>query len=536
MIGLGAGLFLLAALPRMFDPISRANLWYRRAFNFYAALGDFDWAATYRQHHPGVTTMWLSGAGMKLFQVQRDVTDRAVMGHRPDATEWGVVPLAIAVALCIVLAVWLMRRLFNHRIALYGGLFLAIDPFFLAYSKVLHVDALLACFMMVSLLFLLDYQERPSLRALAGAGVFMGLGVLTKSPALFVCPFAALLILLAHLRDRAPLGKRLQTVVLRGALLIGVICATCFLLFPAMWVRPLWVVQEIIHAVTHHTKTAHGTNTYWLGDLVGDPGRYYYLAAVAMRTTLLSLPMAVAALVVALDQALRPRLPYRRSLWTSIAFGALFLLMMSIAAKKSQRYVLPVFPVLDLLAAVGLHHTVQWFAERRPGQWWQRGFHYAALGLLALSAVLVLARHPHYGLHANALLGGPRVAKQLFAIQHQGEGLESAAAFLAGLPPEKQGKVAVCGPGRSIVRRILPRATLRPKHDQNKARYRVYYLDVLQRRRPREKWRERWRNDQLRKPTWTFERDGITYVWIYEQGARELNRRERQKRSGDPQP
>jgi uncharacterized membrane protein len=50
---------------------------------------------------------------------------------------------------------WSCRCLLGERTALLGVIFIGLDPFYLALSQVLHVDALLATFMGLSVLSLL---------------------------------------------------------------------------------------------------------------------------------------------------------------------------------------------------------------------------------------------------------------------------------------------------------------------------------------------------------------------------------------------
>ena len=152
-------IFLLAFVPRVLYPVSRPLQWYSRAVRFGDALLARDWAGTYQRYHPGVTTMWLSGAGLKLFAWQRVLSSDQVVGLAPskpgtmnDAIVAGVIPLAFVVALCIALSTVLIRRLVDRKVAMAAGCLLALDPFYITYSKVLHVDALLATFMFVSVL------------------------------------------------------------------------------------------------------------------------------------------------------------------------------------------------------------------------------------------------------------------------------------------------------------------------------------------------------------------------------------------------
>ncbi len=62
---------LVALLPRVlnlgtFLTGDEANFWLRRSEIFWRALATGDFAATAISTHPGVTTMWLGGLGLRL--------------------------------------------------------------------------------------------------------------------------------------------------------------------------------------------------------------------------------------------------------------------------------------------------------------------------------------------------------------------------------------------------------------------------------------------------------------------------------------
>ena len=59
--------FLLALFPRLFYPASRYDLWYNRSVRFWDALLMGDLSGTYQQYHPGVTTMWIAGFGLRMY-------------------------------------------------------------------------------------------------------------------------------------------------------------------------------------------------------------------------------------------------------------------------------------------------------------------------------------------------------------------------------------------------------------------------------------------------------------------------------------
>ena len=74
-------LFLVAFLPRVIYPVSRPMQWYYRAIGFYDALSSGAWPETFQSYHPGVTTMWLAGSGLKLFSWLEGLQLRRVAWH-----------------------------------------------------------------------------------------------------------------------------------------------------------------------------------------------------------------------------------------------------------------------------------------------------------------------------------------------------------------------------------------------------------------------------------------------------------------------
>ena len=188
--GIPLAIFLLAFLVRSIEPISRPLVWGDRAFHFSNAVLSQDWATTFQRYHPGVTVMWLSGIGLQLFSyAEGGLTADQLLGVAPtrpgtltDSVSAAIIPLALVIAACIVLTYVLLRRLAGTRIALVTALLIALDPFHITYSKVIHPDGLLTTFMFVTALFLLLYLQHGQRRYLFFSGIFAGLSFLTKSP------------------------------------------------------------------------------------------------------------------------------------------------------------------------------------------------------------------------------------------------------------------------------------------------------------------------------------------------------------------
>jgi hypothetical protein len=522
-------IFILAYLPRAIYPVSWPMQWYNRAVSFGDALLARDWAGTYQRYHPGVTTMWLSGIGLKLLGWQQGLSSEQLLGLAPakpgtlnDGVTAGVIPLAFAIALCIALTYPLLSRIVGRKAALSGSCLLALNPFHIAYSKVLHVDALLATFMLVSALFLLNYLQRGRWFDLILSGVFAGLAFLTKSPGLFLIPYAGLAMgTYALVRLESDSGPGAGTVgwlrrigALMGVLAIwaAIAAVTFVVLWPAMWVEPLDALRQIGNRILFHVETAHRNPVFFNGQVtLDDPGLLFYLATIAWKTTLITLPSFCAALVFAL-------LRFRRSepsrvAGMLIAYVFFFTIQMGLSARKELPYLLPAFPALDVAAAVGLVQGAEAIGRQR---WWRKQdwvpMAFVALAVV-LQAIVVLPRHPYYGTHYNVLLGGSRVARRILPLQDQGEGLDLAARYLNTLPRAQRASAGLHQRSAAIFRRNF--IGLTSVVNDPLADYRVYYVNQVMRHLGGEEWDSTWAVDRQTPPLWSIAFDGVTYVWIY---------------------
>jgi len=116
---------------------------------------------------------------------------------------------------------------------------------------------------------------------------------------------------------------------------------------------------------------------------------------------------------------------------------------LSLSAKKFDRYLLPVFAPLDLVAGLGWLALGDAFTElvrhrtRLPANW----FATALLGLVACWQLAgVLQTYPYYFNYYNPLLGGDRKAPEVMLVGW-GEGLDQAARYLNGKPGAEGMKV-----------------------------------------------------------------------------------------------
>jgi hypothetical protein len=439
-------IFFLALTARAvalssFLTVDEAYHWFERAKLFLRALQQGDFSATNLVGHPGVTTMWLGALGAAAHQWLAD----AGWITTPDpALERALLrlPVALVTSLSVALAYPLLKRLLGARAALMAALLWAADPFLVAHSRLLHMDALLASFMNLSLLVAfvaLRFDEgEPGVRwrMLVASATAGGLALLTKSPAVMLAPAIGLLTVWKSRRS----PRFMRDVLVPVLVWAGVGIVVWVALWPAAWVDPSGALASVIQYATFKVGSPHETGSFFMGRTVDDPGPLFYPVAIALRLP----PWIVVGLGAAAYAGWRRRpAPRERLIVYALGlFAALFILAISLSLKKFDRYALPIFPVLDVIAAVGLISIFDSSAPLRTGF----GFSIfdslkAKVGnskIVWSAVVLLLAAnlawyHPYELAYYNPLLGGGPIAARMIPVGW-GEGYDQAGAFIAAQP------------------------------------------------------------------------------------------------------
>jgi len=215
------------------------------------------------------------------------------------------------------------------------------------------------------------------------------------------------------------------------------------LLWPAMWVDPVYTLRRMLGGMVLYAGQGHDSQLYFNGLVYeGDPGAHFYPITYLWRTT----PVILLGLVMAAFALAFPRLRLispiqRRSLGVLLLFVFFFTLFMTFGAKKFDRYLLPIYPPLDLVAGVGWVAAAGWMREC-----WPTRFSHAAAPILLLVALLpqaagLISSYPYYFTYYNPILGGMPRAREVMMIGW-GEGLDQAARFLNSQPGAAERQVA----------------------------------------------------------------------------------------------
>jgi hypothetical protein len=104
-------------------------------------------------------------------------------------------------------------------------------------------------------------------------------------------------------------------------------------------------------------------------------------------------------------------------------------LLQNVGLKKFDRYLLPVYPPLDLIAGMGWVAVAVWVQARLPH--WLRRYSAPLLlgGVIALQALGALQTFPYYLSYYDPVMGGGARAPEVMQIGW-GEGLDEAARYL----------------------------------------------------------------------------------------------------------
>lgn len=520
------GLFLLAFLPRALYPVSRALQWYFRSGKFFQAVLHGDWSGTLLSEHPGVPVMWLSGAtlwawhGLKSLIGLNPPTPLETEGYAFfDQVAVGVLPLALVVALGIVWGWKMLRRLWGERMAWVTASLWALDPFFLANSKTLHLDALLSVLTVLTALWLLLYLREREVRQLVLSGILGGLAILTKITAVFLVPFVGVALLLSLTQDNDEnendislgLGSINQRLVRPLFVWLVVALGLTVVLWPSLWVQPQESIRFIIEeGILTKVNPTHALPRFYRGDiLVGDPGITYYLDTLLFRTTFVTLPFAI----LGLGRGLLRRQD-RASKFLLAVFALLYFTQMILGGRKEERYMLPILLVVDAFAALG----IVWLVDHVLTD--PRGRIALTAVLVSAQACLVLARHPYYGTHYNGLLGGAQTASRVLPLAEFGEGLDLAGQYIDDQLAGEDGTVAT----QFLANEMVAQHVRAPVYDfaqvGQDADYLVFGIQYIARGGAYPRWGALWEQTyKFREPAFAVQFAGLPYAWVHRPGA-----------------
>ena len=443
----GVCLFVAASVPRLFSLgahwTSDEAGWLDHSTVFMAAVEMGAFSETLVTFHPGVITMWI--AALRTFFTEPHISVQGLALAR-----WFI---GVTLLIGIGVAAMLLYRLFGRWIALIGAMFLSFSPLFLAQSRRVHTDALAATFVLLTVLSLLLYCDTiQKRRYLVGSGIAFGLACLAKSNSLILLLWVPICFVLFRNREETWRQFFLRGL---GAGLCFLSCTllTVFALWPLFW-KPTFLmfgvcllavtllacrelqkgadqrltlylasvvvvgvvsgymvptVWRVFDGVAWAITTPHNVEHFFLGQVLYDPGWFFYPLVLCIKTTPLTLPLTLGACLFLWRK--RHEEGYARQFRIALGLVAvvlLFTLCLSLTSKKFSRYLLSAFPMLEMLAAIGFFEFLKWgysYIDSRLGTGaTPKKLTFSIVTVLCLfliQIVPVLRLHPYYGTYYN---------------------------------------------------------------------------------------------------------------------------------------
>jgi 4-amino-4-deoxy-L-arabinose transferase-like glycosyltransferase len=328
------------------------------------------------------------------------------------------------------------------------------------------------------------------------SGCLAGLAMLTKGTAVLLVPTLLLLALVEAWR--APPGATAWKPAARQISVWAMAAIASLSIWPALLVDPVGTFVQTAEFVRDR-----GGHT---GEL--QQGLLFVPIALALR-----LGPATVLGVVFLAVFGAPR-RWWRPIGSIVAFVLMFGLAVAMSRKEADRYLLPVFPPLGVLAALGW-----WSASRRLAAVLRVPravpLSIALAGLLQIWPLLATSSDPLAAY--NPLVGGADAAEASISVGW-GEGLDEAGMFLARQPDAERLVVGIWddmlanfeahAPGRVVGIKFGARGSVRNPEALAQANY---YIDYI---RPRQ---QNLVPSQLlnRRPELVVSINGLEYVRVY---------------------
>jgi hypothetical protein len=452
-------LIILAAilLPRIFSLDSFVttdeNLWAVRSANFYFDLGqrDFD----YKTSHPGVTTLWAGTAGfLWRFPEYRGIG----IGHvnaskykktleeygfeRVDLLAAGRVFMVLANTAALGIGFFYAIHLLGVLPSVIGFLLIAFDPFHIAHTRLLHLDGLSSSLILLSLLAFITFLDQYHHRDLIVSGIAAGVCWLTKSPGVILAPIVFLLVIyeicFTSRIDKKVVNlqklNRMQNVrrIFLPLVLWGVIgVATFTFLWPSMWVDPIRTLSRVFNEAYQQASRGWGGPIFFNKEIVPDgklSAIFYPLSYLWRSTPIVLIGLIFTIAAVATKQKILGQGKTRRVLGGLVIFVTIYFIFINLGQKKADRYLLPVYAPLDLIAALGWFAAADWLVNFKFINL-RKSAPFILITATVVQMILAVQTYPYYLSYYNPILGGGDKAPNIMMIGW-GEGLDQAARYL----------------------------------------------------------------------------------------------------------
>ena len=440
-------IFVLMRLPALGHDVFNTDVWKwkSRTYDFGTGVFTLDFEKTVQKYHPGVSLMWVTASAVKVYNFYSET----VLGAAPadntvdfifglHATQKTAVVLVLGVTFAFV--IYPLRKMFGTTYALIAAFLVAFEPFYVALTRVMHLEGLMSTFMLASFVWLyyfLSTQKRAHfiLSALLGSLAF-----LTKTSSVFLIPFSFLLFFIGNFRKDKKVIDSIKRSLKPGFAWVGVSLVGFIIFWPAMYTH-MSLALETIYRGIFTIGVERGHAQIFLSEWVDDPGPSFYFIVLGFKSSLVLLLGVLGSIKFA-----KKTFEENDKKWfaiSSLAFFTFYLIEMTLPSKKLDRYILP--SLISLALIVAFYYEWLFDALRSKGAMYLGG----GLALLIGFSVYTLSYlHPNYFSYYSPLLGGLKTG--VFAIEPKWMLGQSEIVAFFDNELANDSSLEVFGPGESF--------------------------------------------------------------------------------------
>lgn len=333
--------------------------WHYRSEQFVVGLKHRQFEKTYQHYHPGVTLMWATGIPIELF---KQISGEEIYNHINFEYFHLTAKLSlIGIQLILTfLILYLLFKEYSYLFSFAAVSMFTFEPFFIGNSRLYHMDILFTLLIFVALLFGFKFYKKPTIQNSVLCGFFTSLVLLTRSLGILLIGFVIVSIFFRILFCEKP-KKKVYIKLLLLFLLTG--CLGTFILFPALWVKPVYYIKEII-SEGERVGIRKGHDQILFGKEVTDGGVMFYPLVLLIKMSPLiwgGLLIYTAGTLINIKKILTEL--FKTSFVKRIkdinpdtflaVFYISFFIAMVLPSKKLDRYMLVLFPFLAILSLQG---------------------------------------------------------------------------------------------------------------------------------------------------------------------------------------
>jgi len=303
--------------------------------------------------------------------------------------------------LLVALVGWWAYRLWGNYAALLAVALACFEPNLVAHCSLVTTDAGATLFIFLTVYLLWEYVRFPRWWLLAALGIAVGMALVSKFSTVLLIPIIGLIVTVSLFIDCAgstllplknrPNPKRYK--VLEATVLLVVIFLFAVAIIPVPYFFQGF--EPWLFGLERFVTLAHeGQRAFLLGQISYHGWWSYFVFAFLVKTPIGTLLLISAAFL--LYRFGKP-LGRREALFLLLPVAVFFVAMTQSKVNIGLRHILPVYPLLFVLAAR--------LATLEPQRRW---FKYLLIGApLALTAISSLRIAPHQIAYFNEIVGGP---------------------------------------------------------------------------------------------------------------------------------